>query len=284
MQNSKVSATTELELALRMIWMGRLLLLRAETEAALLYARVLWRMAELRYVVYQVALGDVEVDRKHPTLPVTVRAAEQMLEKLKVLCGTSPGNVGLYADSSDTLVVLLDLLSRQLSYNILDPHENNVVTRRALSENTVLDWYVKLTFIIGTLENSSIKKKVTTLGFPDLKPSLPEANYTRFEKTHLLSSLNVLRVEKEDAAHHLELRDVGELIAVAAAGKLHEMCLQRPGNEPEISSALTSPRIERNTEKEVNKSETCPSPSKAGLNPNAPVFVPRSYAAAVKGC
>ncbi len=285
---------TELEMSLRMIWIGRLLLLQAGTDAAVLYAQALWRMAELRYVVYQIALGDVVVNRTDTTIAATVRAAEQMIDKLETQSGLSLGKAGIYADSSDTLVVLLDLLSRQLSHCVLEPHKDNFVTKRTVTRNTVLDWYVKLTFIVKTLEKSSVIMKVTTLGFPDIKPTLPEANYVLFAKTHILTSLKVMRVEKEDSGTLLELRDVGELIAVAAAGKLDETkTLRLPPSDKVVPAAVRMTESIVQPGQDAKNAALVPTESKtkteqepARKEPTkVPVQIPtRSYAAVVKGC
>ncbi len=253
-------AAGELEISLRLVWIGRLLLLQADNNAVILYAQTLWRMAELRYVVYQIVVGDVVVNRTDPILSVTLRAAEQMRDKLHTVFEITPVETAPYSTSKDELVMLLDHLSRLLSRCILDPldpesgnGDNKVAlaaARRSFSQTAIRDWYIKLTFILTTLQKPTKIIKVTTLGFPDLQPAVPDTRYDTFDTTRILKSLVIKRVEKMVSGELLELTDVGELVAVVASGNLKETAaLRLKGTTPAIEETVSVVSSEKQAKK-----------------------------------
>lgn len=183
-----------MESNIRMIGAARSILLAATNPSETLYARMLWRAAELRYVLYQICLGDVLVTREDPVLKATTRAAQQLCEKLaKDTCGIAPAPLDLVTSETDQLVVALDTLSRQLCGILF---ETNPERQIPLKLSTVKDWYIKLTFIITTLQKPSVTKRMTTIEIPDEDV---DANYEQLEETQLLKSIRIIRIKLESA-------------------------------------------------------------------------------------
>lgn len=190
------SLTGELAVTLRLITASRECLIKADSPGQLLFARVLWRATELRLITYQLKVGDVVIRAQASSLPVTIRASQQLRAKLAKDTNIKDDNA--HRKDSDTQVEL-SRLSHQLNKILFHSREG---TEAEVDSKMMVDWYNKLTFVLGTLTHSSDVIKLTTLGFPH-DASRP-VHYENIEATQVIASLSMIVIPKEANESKLE--------------------------------------------------------------------------------
>lgn len=224
---SDFNVTQELKECIHLISTARMILLSATTALQLLYARILWRTAELRFMTYQVAVGDVVVDRASRALAATTRAMEQLYAKLVTDVGFDDnGKVMENVTLDDPLFIQMARLSHLASCLFF---EGIIAQKRVnLTMATLQDWYIKMTFVITTMQASSVLVKRTSFGFPE-KENDDRLNHENMKTTHLLVSLVILRVPKDQQEDDIQ----GEVIAA-----MQQVSMINEDGEPGLLSPM----------------------------------------------
>lgn len=161
-----MTTQTSLEWNIQNVSVARARLLESVGATHILFAKLLWRTAEISLMEYQLRSGCIrwtEAEEGKTVLAISARAMQQTYERIRA-------DVDVPKDDTDRDESVAYDAGKQLTrltgfLNSIFAGDCAALINKTFSVDTVAEWYSKLTFIAATMVGSVIVHRVLKLGF-----------------------------------------------------------------------------------------------------------------------
>lgn len=228
-------AEVEFSICVRLFTAARqcLLALPPDTEGhvSMLYARLMWRAAEVRFITLQLRTGDVVLVHSANVISTqaTVQRISQQLRAKLIEGDPTAADEHTLENPPSLLGELVKLVSVMRVVFFERSHTATLDTDIV----AVQDWYRKMTFITALLTNTSEVRKQTTMRFVH---DARFAHYINYESTIILKSFQVLTSDEGDQAELPERTEGSEKV------ELRDRKEERPTYADIVRRFLPMPR------------------------------------------